>query len=59
MTTEVTRAPAARARRRAVDPAMAGALVIAVLFVVVAIIVPVASMVGTSLSADALPVFER
>lgn len=38
---------------------MAGALVIAVLFVVVAIIVPVASMVGTSLSADALPVFER
>ena len=59
MTTDVTRAPAARARRRAIDPAMAGALVIAVLFVVVAIIVPVASMVGTSLSADALPVFER
>jgi iron(III) transport system permease protein len=53
------RAPAARARRRAIDPAMAVALVIAVLFVIVAIIVPVVSMVGTSLSADALPVFER
>jgi iron(III) transport system permease protein len=38
---------------------MAVALVIAVLFVVVAIIVPVVSMVGTSLSDEALPVFER
>ena len=38
---------------------MAVALVIAVAFVVIAILMPIAAMVGTSLSADALPVFER
>jgi iron(III) transport system permease protein len=52
-------APAARRRRAAVDPALAIALVIAVLFVIVAILMPILAMVGTSLTADALPVFER
>ncbi|HEU4918387.1 MAG TPA: iron ABC transporter permease [Candidatus Limnocylindrales bacterium] len=53
------RAPAARRRRAAIDPALTIALVIAVAFVVVAILLPIASMVGTSLTDDALPVFQR
>jgi iron(III) transport system permease protein len=62
MTAEVAaeaRAPAARRRRAAIDPAMAIALAIAVVFVLVAILMPIASMIGTSLTADALPVVER
>lgn len=51
--------PAARGRRRAVDPAIGVALLIAVAFVAIAIVLPVVSMVGTSLSTDALPIFER
>ena len=57
-TTEA-RAPAARRRRRAVDPAVTIALVISVAFVAIAIVWPVIAMVGTSLTGDALPVFER
>ena len=38
---------------------MAIALVIAIVFVLVAILMPIASMIGTSLTADALPVVER
>lgn len=51
--------PAARGRRRAIDPAMAVALTIAVAFVGIAIVWPILSMVGTSISPDAVPVFER
>jgi iron(III) transport system permease protein len=54
-----TRAPAARRRRAAIDPAMAVALVVTVLFIVVAIVLPIASMVGVSITADALPVVQR
>ena len=51
--------PAARGRRRAIDPAMAVALAVAIAFVVIALVWPIVSMVGTSLTAEALPVFER
>jgi iron(III) transport system permease protein len=54
-----TRAPAARRRRAAIDPATAVALVVTVLFIVVAIVLPIASMVGVSITADALPVVQR
>ncbi len=50
---------AARRRRAAIDPAMTIALVIAVAFVAVAILMPIAAMVGTSLTAEAVPVIER
>lgn len=53
------RAPAARRRRRAVDPAVTIGLLIAVAFVAIAIVWPVIAMVGSSLTGDALPVFER
>lgn len=53
------RAPAARRRRAAIDPAMAVALVVTVLFIVVAIVLPIVSMVSVSITADALPVIER
>ncbi|HJP71323.1 MAG TPA: iron ABC transporter permease [Candidatus Limnocylindria bacterium] len=53
------RAPAARRRRAAIDPAMAGALIVTVLFIIVAIVLPIVSMVGVSLTADALPVVQR
>ena len=51
--------PAARGRRRAIDPAMAVALTIAVAFVAIAIVWPILIMVSTSISPDAVPVFER
>lgn len=51
--------PAARGRRRAIDPAMAVALTIAVAFVGIAIIWPILTMVTASISPDAVPVFER
>jgi len=51
--------PAARGRRRAIDPAMAVALTVAVAFVGIAIIWPILTMVSTSISPDAVPVFER
>src|ERR671917_81929 len=53
------RAPAAPRRRRAVDPAVTIALAISVAFVAIAICWPVVAMVGSSLTGDALPVFER
>jgi iron(III) transport system permease protein len=53
------RAPAARRRRAAIDPALAAALIVTVLFIVVAIVLPIVSMVGVSLTADALPVIQR
>ena len=62
MTAEATtddRAPAARRRRAAIDPAMAVALVVTVLFIVVAIVLPIVSMVSVSITADALPVIQR
>jgi iron(III) transport system permease protein len=52
-------APAARGGRRALDPTLAIALALAVAFVLIAIVWPIASMVGTSLSTDALPIFAR
>lgn len=52
-------APAARRRRRAIDPALAIALAIGSLFVLIAIVWPIISMVGISLSADAIPIFIR
>jgi iron(III) transport system permease protein len=42
-----------------VDPAMAIALAVAVLFVMIAILLPIVSMIGTSLTAEAVPVIER
>ncbi|HEX2884285.1 MAG TPA: iron ABC transporter permease [Candidatus Limnocylindria bacterium] len=51
--------PAAKRRRRAIDPAMAIALALAVAFVMIAIVWPIVAMVGTSLSPEAFPVFER
>lgn len=51
--------PAARGRRRAIDPAMAVALTVAVAFVGIAIVWPILTMVSTSISPDAVPVFER
>ena len=53
------RAPAARRRRAAIDPALAVALIVTVLFIIVAIVLPIVSMVGVSLTADALPVIQR
>ena len=53
------RVPAARRRRAAIDPAMAVALVVTVLFIVVAIVLPIVSMVSVSITADALPVIQR
>ncbi len=50
---------AARPRRRAIDPAIAIALVVAVAFVLIAIVWPVLMVVGTALSADAIPIFQR
>lgn len=52
-------APAARRRRRAIDPAMAIALAVGAFFVIVAILWPIFAMVGISLSTDALPIFIR
>ncbi len=52
-------APAARRRRRAIDPAMALALAGGACCVIVAILWPIFAMVGISLSTDALPIFIR
>jgi iron(III) transport system permease protein len=51
--------PASGRRRRPIDRGVAVALVIAVAFVVVGILFPLVAMVGTSLTADALPIFVR
>jgi len=59
MTAPAEAAPAARGRRRAVDPAVTIGLVVAAAFVVIAIVWPLLAMVGASLTGDALPVFER
>ena len=53
------RADAARGRRRATDPAFLAALAVGVAFVLIAIVWPLASMVGTSLTTDAFPIFQR
>jgi iron(III) transport system permease protein len=54
-----TEPAAARGRRRAIDPAMAIALAVAIAFVLIAIVWPVGSMIGTSLSSEAFPIFQR
>ena len=59
MNEPATAPAAARGRRRAIDPAMAIALAVAIAFVLIAIVWPVGSMVGTSLSTDAFPIFQR
>lgn len=59
MTATEVQPAAARGRRRATDPALAIALALAVAFVLIAIAWPIVSMVATSLSAEALPVFQR
>ncbi|MEO8509875.1 MAG: iron ABC transporter permease [Chloroflexota bacterium] len=59
MNEPATAPAAARGRRRAIDPAMAIALAVAIAFVLIAIIWPVGSMIGTSLSTDAFPIFQR
>jgi iron(III) transport system permease protein len=51
--------PAARARRQAIDRVRAVALVVAVAFVLIAIIWPVAAVVGTAFTEEAIPVFVR
>ena len=53
------RADAARGRRRATDPAFLAALAVGVAFVLIAIVWPLASMVGTSLTTEAFPIFQR
>ena len=50
---------AQRPRRRAVDPAVVVAIVVATAFVGVAIVWPVGAVVGTALSEAALPIFAR
>jgi iron(III) transport system permease protein len=55
----VEQAAAARGRRKATDPAMMVALALAVAFVMIAIVWPIVSMVGTSLTAEAFPIFQR
>lgn len=60
MTADAAPLPAAARRRRAaVDPAVAVALLLSVAFVLIAIVWPIVSMVGTSLDAEAFPVFQR
>ncbi len=50
---------AARGRRRAIDPALIVALALGTAFVLIAIVWPIASVVSTSLDAEALPIFQR
>lgn len=50
---------APRSRRRAFDPIVIAATVISVVFVLVAIVYPVGSVVREALTPNALPVFER
>jgi len=59
MTAEPVELAAARGRRKATDPAMMVALALGVAFVLVAIVWPIVSMVGTSLTTDAFPIFQR
>jgi iron(III) transport system permease protein len=58
-TEPVERATAARGRRKATDPAVMVALALGVAFVLIAIVWPIVSMVGTSLTTEAFPVFQR
>jgi iron(III) transport system permease protein len=57
--TEVLATAPARARGRARDPAIAAAVLVACAFVAIAILWPVAAMIGSSLTADAIPIFVR
>lgn len=50
---------AARARGRARDRAIVIALAVSVLFVAVAIVWPVLAVVGTALTEEAIPIFQR
>ena len=50
---------AARGRRKATDPAMMVALALGAAFVLIAIVWPIFSMVGTSLTSEAFPIFQR
>lgn len=55
----VEQVAAARRRRKATDPALMVALALSVAFVLVAIVWPIVSMVGTSLTPEAFPIFQR
>ncbi len=60
MTVEpVEQVAAARRRRKATDPALMVALALSVAFVLIAIVWPIVSMVGTSLTPEAFPIFQR
>ncbi len=50
---------AARRRRAAIDRVRAAALVVAIAFVVIAILWPVGAVIGTALTEDAIPIFVR
>ena len=52
-------APARGRQRRPIDRGVAIALMLAITFVVIGILFPLVAMIGTSLSADALPIFVR
>ena len=56
---EAEQADAVRGRRKATDPAMMVALALGAAFVMIAIVWPIVSMVGTSLTAEAFPIFQR
>lgn len=59
MTAHLAEQAAARGRRKATDPAMMVALGLGGAFVLIAIVWPIVSMVGTSLTTDAFPIFQR
>jgi iron(III) transport system permease protein len=50
---------APRTRRRAIDPAVVVAALVAAAFVLIAIVWPVGAVVGTALTEEAIPVFVR
>ena len=50
---------APRSRRRALDPIVIAAIVISAGFVLIAIVLPVFSVVREALTAEAIPIFER
>jgi iron(III) transport system permease protein len=50
---------APRSRRRAIDPAIVGAAILAAAFVLVAIVWPVGAVVRTALTEEAIPIFVR
>ncbi len=46
-------------KRRAIDPTLAAGLILAAIFILVAIIYPLVKVLGTAVTAEAIPYFER